>query len=228
MALINNIYVFVSDESLKRDNDIAQHPVEKGLPLTDTVSVNPKTLSISGKIVDAGNLTAEEIISKLENLRTNGSLVNYSGRNIANGFQIKSFNTSHPNTNWGGADFDMELVEVRIAKSSYNSKSQQKTATVQKEKNTTNPTISVGSIVVFKGGPVYVSSDAKKAAATRSRSTCRVTIISKYSYSVHNYHLVSTDGKMVYGWVDKINIEGTGTTGTAGTTNAGTQQVKNK
>ena len=32
---------------------------------------------------------------------------------------------------------------------------------------------------------------------------------------------------MVYGWVDKSNIEGVASTSTSGTTNAGTQQVKN-
>lgn len=238
MATINNIYVFVEKEDLSRSSSVPQHPVEKGLPITDNVRSEPRTLSISGKIVNTSKLTASAIIKKLEAIRTGGSLVNYSGRNAAGNFAIKSFDTSHPNTNWGGADFDMELVEVRIAKSAYNAKkSNQKSA-----EKANNPTLKAGAKVVFKGGPVYVSSDAKKAAANRGRSTCKIEIpnsksnpIRTESWAIHPIHLVSTDGKKVYGWVDKANIEGAGTgtgtknsTGTSAVTNAGTQQVKKK
>ena len=227
MATINNIYIFVVDEDLDRSSKIPQHPVEKGLPLTDNVRNEPKTLSISGKIVDTPQYEAEVAISKIEALRTGGSLIDYKGRNICGNFLIKSFNTSHPNTTWGGADFDMELVEVRIAKSAYDPNKQKKVTTAQ---TTPEPVLEVGAIVVFKGGSVYVSSDAKQAAATRGRSTCKITKISTKSWSIHQYHLISTDGKMVYGWVDKANIEGAGNTKaattTSATTNAGTQQVK--
>lgn len=223
MATLNDIYVFIESEELKRDTSIPQHPVEKGLPLSDTIKNEPMTLSISGKLVDVGNLRAEQIIWKIEDLRRAGSIVNYRGRNKIGGFLIKSFSTSHPNTNWGGADFNMELVEVRTAKSAYDPKAQTSNASVK-----SNPTIAVGSIVVFLGGSVYVSSDAKKPAANRARSTCKVTKISTKSWSVHQYHLISQDGKKVYGWVDKSRIEGAGNAGTASVTNGGTQQVKSR
>ena len=227
-CLTTSIY-FVEDESLSRSSAIPQHPTESGLPITDNVKEEPKSLSISGKIVSTGNKKADTIISEIEALRTGGSLIKYSGRNVVGNFLIRSFNTSHPHTIWGGANFDMELVEVRIAKSAYDP-SKQKAA--EAAKKTSKPTLAVGGIVVFKGGSVYVSSDAVKAAATRGRSTCKITIINERSWSLHDYHLISTDGKMVYGWVDVENIEGTGSssgavkTNTRGTTNAGTQQVK--
>lgn len=224
MATINNIYVFVDKEDFKRSSKIPQHPVEKGLPLTDSVREEPKQLSISGEIVSAGNLTAEAIISKIEALRTSGSLIKYSGRNVLGNYLILSFDTSHSNKVWGGAEFSMELVEVRIAQSAY-------TKPNSTTKSASTPTLKVGAIVVFKGGSVYVSSDAKKAAATRGRQTCKITKISTKSWSIHQYHLISTEKKYpynVYGWVDKANIEGTGSTGTAATTNAGTQQVTTK
>lgn len=227
MALINNIYVNVTDESFSRPVNVTQHPVEKGLPLTSTVRSQPKTISISGKIVDTPKYKAETIISKFESFESSGSLIDYKGRNVVGSFQIKSFNTSHPNTIWGGAEFDMELVETRISKSAYNPK-QNTQESANAQKNKTNPTLEVGAIVVFKGGSVYVSSDATRPAATRGRSTCKITIINTRSWSVHSYHLISTDGKMVYGWVDKSNIEGTGNTGTSSLTNGGTQQVTKK
>lgn len=221
MATINNIPVLVETEDFSRESDIPQHPVEKGLPLTDTVKSNPKTLSVSGKIANTDKYKTKDIISKIESLRTSGSLIKYVGRETAGNFLIRSFKTQKSNKNWGGADFDMELVEVRIAKSAYN-------PTKSPSSGTKAPVLKVGSIVVFKGGYVYKSSDAKKAAAKRGRSTCKITIINTRSWSIHDYHLISTDGKKVYGWVDKANIEGTGNSGTASKTNGGTQQVNSK
>ena len=226
MALINNLYVQVTDESWDRSLDSTSHPVEKGLPITDTIKNKPIELSLSGNIVNVGNMKASEILSKLQDLKNKGSLINYSGRGTAANLQIQSFNTSHPNTIWGGCEFDMSLKEVRIAKKAYTpiqAASPAKTSTTISAAD-----IKVGSIVVFKGGNVYVSSDATKAASTRGRSTCKCTKISNASYSVHKYHLISTDGGNVYGWVDLANIESSAnTSNTNATTKSGTQQVQN-
>ena len=223
MAILNGLYIHVVDESLAADVETTSHPVESGIPTTDTVRAKPITISLSGKIVDYGSMTATQVIAKINELKNSGSLIEYRGRNVASSMKIQAFETQHPNTNNGGADFSMELKQVRIAKSAYVPK---KPAEKKKEEAAKkNPTIEVGSIVVFKGGSVYVSSDAKKAAATRSRSTCKVTKINTASWAIHPYHLISTDGKGVYGWVDKKDVEGTATTSTSGKTNAGTQQV---
>lgn len=221
MALINNLYVFVEDEDVSRDINSTTHPVEKGLPITDTIRSEPLVISLKGKIVQTGNVKASKILSKIIQLQKSGSLIKYSGRNVASNMQIQSFNSSHPYTNAGGLDFDMELKEVRIAKSAYDGSKN----TGNKTAKNTNTKIEVGSIVIFKGGAVYKSSDAKTAAARRGRSTCKVTIISTKSYSVHQYHLISNDGGKVYGWVDKSNIETIGSGKTASTTKSGTQQV---
>lgn len=224
MALLNNLYVHVTSEGMTREVDTTSHPVEKGIPTTDTVRPKAISISISGKIVDYDSVKASEVIEKLEAWQKSGSLIEYRGRNAVNSMQIRSFDSDHPNTNSGGADFSMELVQVRIAKSAYVPK---KASTKEKEAAAKkNVAITVGSKVIFKGGNVYVSSDAKKAAAKRGRSTCKVTKISLKAWSVHQYHLISTDGGKVYGWVDKANIEGVASTGTSGKTNAGTQQVK--
>lgn len=194
------------------------------MPLTDTIRYKPIELSLKGKIVDVEGATAPDTLSKIIELQKKGSLINYSGRNIIYNLQIVSFNSTHPNTVHGGLEFDMQLKELRIAKSAYVPKD----TSAWKSQNTKSPEIKVGSTVVFKGGAVYVSSDAKKAAAKRERSTCTCTKISKKSYSIHQYHLISKDGKMVYGWVDLANVEGTGTSGMSAQTHAGTQQTKTK
>lgn len=221
MAILNGLYIHVVDESMEREVEATSHPVEEGLPTTDMVKPKALSISLSGKIVNYGSMKASQVMHKLQKWHENGTLLLYKGRNVASSMQIRSLETSHPHTIHGGADFSMTLEQVRIAKSAYVPKADTERDDTAKK----SPTIEVGSTVVFKGGPVYVSSDAQQVAATRGRSTCKVTIISQHSYSVHDYHLISTDGGKVYGWVDKSNIEGTTSTSTSGKTKAGTQQV---
>lgn len=226
MAILNGLYIHVIDESVGREVDATSHPVEEGVPITDTVKGKALEIALSGKIVDYGNMKASQVIDKIKAWQASGSLILYQGRNTASSMQIRSFQTDHPNTINGGADFSMTLTEVRIAKSAYVPKKESDTE--KEEAAKADPDIKVGDIVVFKGGPVYVSSDAKKAAATRGRSTCKCTIISTKSWSIHQYHLISTDGGKVYGWVDRENIEGLASTSTSGKTNAGKQQTTKK
>lgn len=225
MAIINGMYIHVIDESVSRGVEMTSHPVESGLPTTDMVRPEAMSISLSGKIVDYGNMKAEQVIAKLKTLQETGSLITYQGRNIASSMQIRSFDTDFNNQINGGADFSLDLIQVRIAKSAY---TPPKNSKIPENKKPTNPEIKVGMKVIFLGGKVYKSSDAKKAAATRKRSTCTVTKINKKSWAIHQYHLISIDGKKVYGWVDKKKIGGStsGSGGTVGKTNAGTQQVK--
>ena len=67
-----------------------------------------------------------------------------------------------------------------------------------------NTAIKVGDIVQFTGGAVYISSTASTASATKGASRCKVTVTNIRGN--HPYHLVSEDGKGVYGWVDSANV----------------------
>ena len=223
MALINGIYVFVEKESVSRSIESTSHPTEEGLPITSTIKSNPIEISLSGRIVDNDKYDANTTRAKLHDLMKEGSLITYQGRNLASEMQIQSFDSDHDNRVWGGLTFTMTLKQVRIAKSSYTKK--ETTTSAQRKEKQQSPKLEVGAIVVFTGGNVYVSSDATKPAANRGRSTCKITIINERSWAKHPYHLISTDGGMVYGWVDKANIEGVPSTSTGSKSNAGTQQV---
>ncbi len=227
MALINNMYIHVTDESVSRDVDTTTHPVEKGIDLTDSVKQKAFEISLSGMIVAYDEVKAQDVLDKLIKLEQDGSLIDYIGRNTANSMQIVSLSTSHPNTTYGGCNFDMTLRQIRVAKSAYVPQPQTPQKQVQEQqKNPPEATLKVGAIVVFKGGPVYVSSDAGTPAAQRGRSTCKITIINTRNWAKHGYHLISQDGKNVYGWVDKSNIEGVPAVGGNAKTNGGTQQVR--
>lgn len=223
MAKINGLYVFVEKESIGRAIESATHPTETGLPITSTTRKQPIEISLEGRIVDNDKYDAATTDGKLNELLETGSLITYEGRNTAKNMQIQSYHSDYDNKTWGGFTFSMTLKQVRIAKSSYTKKST--TATAQKAQKKASPTLKVGAIVVFKGGSVYVSSDATKAATNRGRSTCKITKINSASWSKHDYHLISTDGGKVYGWVDVGNIEGVPSTSTSNKTNGGTQKV---
>jgi hypothetical protein len=228
MATINGIAIFVESENVKRSINSTDHPTETGLPITSNIQKQAITLSIDGKIVDNGKYKASDIVKKIEKLQNAGSLITYVGRNTLKNLQIQSFDCTDDKNIKGGSAFSMELKEVRIAKSSYKSKkSKSSTAKKQAKTKKSKPNLKVGAKVVFKGGNVYASSDAKKASAKRGRSTCKITKIKNAKWAKHKYHLKSTDGKRVYGWVDKSKIEGLPVKSTTKSkSNGGTQQTK--
>ena len=77
--------------------------------------------------------------------------------------------------------------------------------TAKSETVTTKGEVKVGNIVQFKGGPVYISSMAAEPTVTRGASKCKCTIANS---NAHPYHLISQDGKKVYGWVNASDVEG--------------------
>lgn len=134
MALINKYYVFVESEKVTRGVDVTSHPVESGIDITDNVKRKAVTLSVKGKIVKVDNTKASTILSAITELHQKGKYVKYQGRNIFNNALITSFETSHTADINGGCDFDMEIQEVRIAKSAY--KASAKTSTTTKQVTT--------------------------------------------------------------------------------------------
>lgn len=162
MALLNNMYIQVVDEQHITGVDSTSHSVEKGLDITDTVRARPKELSLSGKIVNAGNMEATDIIKKIESLMNSGSLIKYQGRRTLNNMQIQSFNHSHPYTNSGGCDFEITLKKVRIAKPASKAKTKKKKTTKFKGKLITQAKTSGGTKQVTTGSKSAVYHTVKK------------------------------------------------------------------
>ncbi len=80
-----------------------------------------------------------------------------------------------------------------------------KTANAKTEAVTKKGGVMAGNIVQFKGGPVYISSSAEEPTVTRASSKCKCT---SANGNAHPYHLISQDGKKVYGWVNAEDVEG--------------------
>lgn len=89
MALLNGIYLHVTDESFASDIDKSTHSVEDGIDITDTVKARASTLSLSGEIVNyTANITTEKTepepitawISMVKRFRDPNNLNNDDGK----------------------------------------------------------------------------------------------------------------------------------------------------
>jgi hypothetical protein len=221
MAYLNDIYVCVKDENVDRKVDLPTHPTETGIDLSDHVRPKAVEISLSGVVVNNDAISAADALSQIDKWQKTGTLVTYSGRNKAWDMQIASFSSSHPNTVANGFEFDMTLQEVRFASDSYENPD---TPTSVSGISSNISNLQKGDTVVFKGGAVYKSSTAIKSVANRNRSVCTVSNIAKGK--AHPYHLISTDGEKVYGWVDEVNIENMPSNDTKSETSAGVQQIE--
>lgn len=119
MAVINGLYIHCTSEDVNRDVEVLEHAVEEGFPISDHVKNGPISISLSGKIVNANNMLASDILSRISSWQRSGTIVNFSGRNVLNNAIITSFSTSHPNDTSGGCDFSLEIKQVRVAKSPF-------------------------------------------------------------------------------------------------------------
>ena len=119
LALLNNIYVFVEDESVEYSGESTSHPVEKGIELTDHYKRSPIEISLSGKIVSNKKEKANDILDKLNKLKNQGSLIKYVGRISLGNMQIQNISVTSTYKNWGGYDVEISLKEIRVANSAY-------------------------------------------------------------------------------------------------------------
>lgn len=119
MAKIANYKIDSMQESFNASVNVTSYPVEEGLPLNDSVQRNPKTYSLSGKILRKKSKDAEEVRKKLENYMNKGTLVKYVGRISAKNVLITSIQGSYESTVGNGLSFTMDLQQVRVAKTPY-------------------------------------------------------------------------------------------------------------
>ena len=164
MALLNNYYIFVIDEDVKRGVSVSEHPVETGLNITDNVKREPITINLTGEIVGSN---AASVLKNITALHQTGKYVKYVGRNILNNAIISSFDTSHPNTIYGGCSFTMELKEIRVAKSPLVVTNAARNTTSGKQQITVKKTTTSASTTTKK----TASTTAKASASTTAKKT---------------------------------------------------------
>ena len=187
--------------------------VESG---TDEATDYPVVIVPLNKQGDAIGNKLAAVIEKTMKTKQKGRISSRAGTNGADYYGVirgavsvgvvgilieHSFHTQKAATNWLLQDANLRLMakeEAAVIAEHYGMRKGQ-TATAPATPPTPSTGVKVGDMVQFTGGNVYTSSNATTAAHTRPVSRCKVT----QTYNgKHPYHLVSEDGKGVYGWVD--------------------------
>lgn len=155
MAKINNYKIDSMSESFSNSVNVTSHPVEKGIPLNDSVQRNPKTYSISGKLLNDSfkNKNSNEKRKKIEKLMESGKTVKYVGRINASDVLITSFSGTYSSNVSNGFEFSAEMQQIRIAKTPYKKKATKKKSSGKK--TTKKPSRSTKKYHVVKAGDTY-------------------------------------------------------------------------
>lgn len=140
-------------ESFTNTINATSYPTEKGLPITDSVQRQPKTFTITGKILAKSNSEAIKIYEALEKKQNAGTLVTYVGRTTAKNVIITNMSPSFDATVANGMSISIDLQEIRIAKSPYVKKKTTKKKSGKKSKSNTKKTKKVYHVT--KKGDCY-------------------------------------------------------------------------
>ncbi|QBL97921.1 LysM domain/BON superfamily protein [Exiguobacterium phage vB_EauM-23] len=138
MAKLGTYQINVIEEGSSYSVDATEHEVEKGVSITDHVKANNASFTINGKAVGS-----KQHVARLEKYfkesMEKGRILTYVGRSRFSNVIIVSFNRKQNSKIANGFAFDMQLREVRIARSSVKRNSQtakkQNGGTVQKTQN---------------------------------------------------------------------------------------------
>ena len=143
MARIDKYKIDNMQESTANSVTTTSYPVEKGFPITDSVQRQPKTYSVSGRIVRKSEKEAETVATAIENLQNKGKMVKYVGRIKASDVLITNFSRNYDSTIANGFSMSLEMQQIRIAKTPFVKKKTKKKVSGKK------------SVKKKSDGPVY-------------------------------------------------------------------------
>lgn len=123
MAKLGTYKIQVVEESAAFAVDATDYEVETGVNLTDHVKRKNATFSITGKVVGTKDHVARLEKYLLDSMNK-GARLKYVGRSRFSNVIILSFNKRQHSKVANGFEFDMQLREVRVAKSSVKRNSQ--------------------------------------------------------------------------------------------------------
>ncbi|MEK4131987.1 phage baseplate protein [Solibacillus sp. FSL W8-0474] len=110
-VFLNTVYA----DNPNRSVTATAHPIETGEDITDHISKNPITMSISGVLVGED---AAQRFNKLKEYLNKGKLLKYSNRTTLTDVIIENLSTVHDVEVKNGLKFDITLRQIRIAKAS--------------------------------------------------------------------------------------------------------------
>lgn len=139
MAKIHNYHIDQMSESFSVSTNVTSYPVEKGYPISDSVTRNPDTFSISGNILETKKRKNSNAKRKhLKQLAIDGKPIKYVGRMNCKDVVITNFDGSYSKEIANGFQFSLSLQRVRIAKTPYRKKKTKKKTSGKKSTTTSN------------------------------------------------------------------------------------------
>lgn len=153
MAKINGYKIHNLSETSDSSVNVTSYPVEKGMPLNDSVQRNPDTFSVSGKILNKSNKVrdAGKKYTKIKTLMEKGKVVKYVGRMSISNVLITNLSRSYSSSVGNGFEFNMSMQKVRVATTPYRKKkttkksSGKKSVTSKKSTNKKYHTVKKGN-----------------------------------------------------------------------------------
>jgi hypothetical protein len=112
MARLGNIKLLIEKEDDSASVDATSYPVEQGIPMTDHVEQKPDEFSLSGVL---NGDSYESDYEYLKKCMKNGTILTYTGRNIAKNVIILDISGSVDSNNANGKDISIKLRQIRIA-----------------------------------------------------------------------------------------------------------------
>lgn len=157
MAKIHNYKIHNATETYNSSVSVTSYPVEKGLPLNDSVQRNPDTFTVSGKILDASrkNKNSNKKKQKIIELMNKGKVVKYVGRLKVSNVLITDINGTYTSAVGNGHEFSMSLQRVRIATTPYRKKKTKKKSSGKKSVTSKKKTTTRKYHTVKKGNTYW-------------------------------------------------------------------------
>ncbi|MBD8590257.1 LysM peptidoglycan-binding domain-containing protein [Peribacillus simplex] len=116
MAKLDDVSLFIEDESESYKVDVTEYAVEKGEPFTDHVSKRSPDFSISGYILSSNYETSK---NKLISIMESGKIIKYVGKMSASNVIITSISSKRSSDVQNGMAIDISLRRIRISTTSW-------------------------------------------------------------------------------------------------------------
>lgn len=157
MAKINNYKIHNATESGDNSVNVTSYPVEKGMPLNDSVQRNPDTFTVSGKILNKSKKVkdAGEKYTKIKTLMEKGKIVKYVGRMKISNVLITNMSRSYSSSVANGFDFNISMQKVRVATTPYRKKKSKKKTSGKKNVTSKKKTTTRKYHTVKKGNTYW-------------------------------------------------------------------------
>ena len=132
MAKLGNVYLQITSEDINDSVAATSYPVEKGVPFSDHVQRQPKSISLSGYVLGRDS---KQRLQQLRDSMNKGEILSYTGRSILKNVIILSIDDNRTNETANGSAVNIQLQFIRIVNTSWDKVSAKQKTQQKKQTN---------------------------------------------------------------------------------------------